>query len=75
MLRKPLLVTSFVMLLEELPPSGSVVLDFVDLRGIFARNCLIMVETVEFVANDKPGFSGTKMDMGFQERVRLKKKT
>lgn len=54
-LRKPLLLlTSFVMLLEELPPSGSDVLDFDDFRGIFARNCLIIVETVEFEANNKP---------------------
>lgn len=40
------------MLLEEL--SGSVALDFDDFRGIFARNCLIIVETTDFEANNKP---------------------
>ncbi|KAJ0912338.1 hypothetical protein HanRHA438_Chr06g0273121 [Helianthus annuus] len=51
---KLLFPTSVVTLVEEPPPSASGVLDFADLRGIFARNCLIIVETVEFEADNKP---------------------
>lgn len=57
----PLLFTSGV----ELFPSEYVGFDFVDFRGIFARICLSIVGIVEFAANNKPGLSGTKMDMGF----------